>query len=147
MTIKNANLSRCKLRDVKGFKRHNYDMLYYVHVDSYILKYELPHFKTNKMTRAPSEDSDQPGHLPSLIRVFAVRSIGSSISPVWSESFLSAWRNIGPLTTYWAHSEDWSDWADSQADLSLRWAHVILLVLSCGSSYFACSVSHIVLCS
>ena len=25
----------------------------------------------------PSEDSDQPGHLPSLIRVFTVRSIGS----------------------------------------------------------------------
>ena len=28
--------------------------------------------KTNKMACAPSEDSDQPGHLPSLIRVFAV---------------------------------------------------------------------------
>ena len=26
---------------------------------------------------APSEDSDQPGHPPSLIRVFAVRSVGS----------------------------------------------------------------------
>ena len=26
---------------------------------------------------APSEDSDQPGHPPSLIRVFAVRSLGS----------------------------------------------------------------------
>ena len=26
---------------------------------------------------APSEDSDQPGHPPSLIRVFAVRSMGS----------------------------------------------------------------------
>ena len=30
------------------------------------------HVNTNKMTCAPSEDSDQPGHLPSLIRVFAV---------------------------------------------------------------------------
>ena len=29
------------------------------------------HDKTNECT--PSEDSDQPGHLPSLIRVFAVR--------------------------------------------------------------------------
>ena len=28
--------------------------------------------KTNKMICAPSEDSDQPGHQPSLIRVFAV---------------------------------------------------------------------------
>ena len=26
---------------------------------------------------APSEDSDQPGHPPSLIRVFPVRSMGS----------------------------------------------------------------------
>ena len=37
---------------------------------------EAPHDKTNKMT-APSEDSDQPGHPPSLIRVFAVRSMGN----------------------------------------------------------------------
>ena len=29
--------------------------------------------KTNKMACVPSEDSDQPGHPPSLIRVFAVR--------------------------------------------------------------------------
>ena len=38
---------------------------------------EAPHDKTNKMACAPSEDSDQPGHPPSLIRVFAVRSVGS----------------------------------------------------------------------
>ena len=36
-----------------------------------------PHDKTNKVACAPSEDSDQPGHPPSLIRVFAVRSVGS----------------------------------------------------------------------
>ena len=40
------------------------------------LKNEPPHDKTNKMT-APSEDSDQPGHSPSLIRAFAVCSMGS----------------------------------------------------------------------
>ena len=34
---------------------------------------EPPHDKTNKMACTPSEDSDQPGHSPSLIRVFAVR--------------------------------------------------------------------------
>ena len=33
---------------------------------------ELPRDKTNKMACAPSEDSDQPGHPHSLIRVFAV---------------------------------------------------------------------------
>ena len=30
-------------------------------------KTEPRHDKTNKMIRAPSEDSDQPGHLPSLL--------------------------------------------------------------------------------
>ena len=34
---------------------------------------ELPHDKTNKMACVPSEDSDQPGHPPSLNRVCAVR--------------------------------------------------------------------------
>ena len=38
---------------------------------------EPPHDKTNKMVCTPIEDSDQPGHPPSLIRVFAVRSVGS----------------------------------------------------------------------
>ena len=33
---------------------------------------ELPYSKTNKMAFAPSDDSDQPGHPPRLIRVFAV---------------------------------------------------------------------------
>ena len=37
------------------------------------MSYEPLHDKTNKMAYAPSEDSDQPGHPPSLIRVFAVR--------------------------------------------------------------------------
>ena len=35
--------------------------------------YEPPHDKTNKMVCTPSEDPDQPGHLPSLISVFTVR--------------------------------------------------------------------------
>ena len=34
---------------------------------------EPPH-KTDKMTCTPSDDSDEPGHPPSLIRVFAVRT-------------------------------------------------------------------------
>ena len=56
---------------------------------------------------APSEDSDQPGHPPSLIRVFAVR-----MKKPWVLSYpLSAQRRL------------WSDWADAQADLSFRWAH------------------------
>ena len=50
------------------------------------------HDKTNKMTCAPSEDSDQPGHLPSVIRVFAVHLEKHSVLP------------------------------NAQSDLSLRWA-------------------------
>ena len=56
---------------------------------------------------APSEDSDQSGHPPSLIRVFAVH-----MKKAWVFSF--------PLG---AQQRLWPDWADAQADLSLRWAH------------------------
>ena len=67
---------------------------------------EWSHDTTNKMTRVPSEDSDQPGHPPSLIRVFAVRmkkarALSYPLSaqrrlirpcgcPGWSESSLGA---------------------------------------------------------
>ena len=69
--------------------------------------FEPPRDKTNKMACAHNEDSNQPWHPPSLIRVFAVRR-----KKVWVLSYpLSAQRRL------------WSDWADAQADLSLRWAH------------------------
>ena len=55
----------------------------------------------------PSEDSDQPGHPPSLIRVFAVRSMDS-----W-----------GPKISSCGQRRLWSDWVDAQADLCLRWGH------------------------
>ena len=55
---------------------------------------------------APSEDSDQPGHPPSLISFFADR-----MKIAWVLSYrMSAQRRF------------WPDWADAQADLSLRWA-------------------------
>ena len=54
----------------------------------------------------------------------AKTQISLGIRPVWSESSLSAWRNLGSLATHWAHSDDWSDWADAQADPSLRFAHM-----------------------
>ena len=58
------------------------------------------------MACALSEDSGQPGHPRSLIRVFAVR-----MKKAWVLSY--------PLS---AQRRPWSDWADAQADLSLRWA-------------------------
>ena len=69
--------------------------------------YELPHDKTNKMTCAPSEDSDLPGYPPSLIKVFAIR-----MKKAWVLSY--------PVSE---QQRLWSDWADAQADLRLRWAH------------------------
>ena len=63
-----------------------------------------------------NEDSDQPGHQR---RRWSARG---SICPVWSET--SSWAVLvakGPILLH-ADSEDWSDWADAQADLSLRWA-------------------------
>ena len=68
------------------------------------------------MICAPSEDSDQPGHQPSLIRVFAVR-----MKKAWVLSY--------PLRAQRRLRSDWvdaPDWVDAQADLSLRWAHMPL---------------------
>ena len=65
---------------------------------------------------APSKDSDKLGHRPSLIWVFTVRSMGS-----W-----------GPKVSSCGQRRLWSDWADAQADLSLRWAytHFVGFVMS-----------------
>ena len=61
---------------------------------------EQHHDKTNKMTFAPREDS------------------------VWSEPSLCAqWVAKDPSFLH-ADIEDWSDWVDGQADLSLRWWHM-----------------------
>ena len=73
-----------------------------------LMKIEPPHDKTNKKASAPSEDSDQPGHPRS--RVFAV-----CMKKAWALSY--------PLST---QGRLISDWADAQADLSLRWAHMPL---------------------
>ena len=65
--------------------------------------YEPRHDKTNKVIVRPAKTQ-----------------ISLGIRQVWSESSLTAWRNLGSLATYWAHSEDW---ADAKADLIPRWAH------------------------
>ena len=66
--------------------------------------------------RVPSEDSDQPGHPPSLFRVFAVR-----MKKPWALTY--------PLS---AQQRLWSDWVDAQTDLSLCWAntHFVGFVMS-----------------
>ena len=70
------------------------------------IKYEPQHDKTNKMSVHPTKTP-----------------ISLGIRPVWSESSLCAqWVAKDPRFLH-ADSEDWSDWAYAQADLSLRWAH------------------------
>ena len=147
------------------------------YVDSRKKHFEPPHGKTKKMTFVPSEDSDQPGHPPSLIRVFAMRSM-DSLGPnfasggqrwLWSDWSVRVAERLAlptsdhgvagsnpaggeilpePKRRYIAqslscspfrrlemteillkgrktltHPSIWSDWADANADLSLRWAH------------------------
>ena len=99
------------------FCRRNWQTVYFSQCFTFSLRHsgawenlqkEPPHDKPNKMVCAPSEASYQPGHPPSLIRVFAVR-----MKKIWVLSYsLSAQRR------------HWSDWADAQADLSLRGAQL-----------------------
>ena len=69
---------------------------------------EPAHCKTYNKTCATSENSDQPAHLRSLMRVFAAR-----MKKAWVLSY--------PLS---AQQRLWSNWADAQADLSLHWANI-----------------------
>ena len=79
---------------------------------------EPPHDKTNQMACAPSEDSDQPGYPPSLIKVFTV-----------------CMKKLGSLAIHWVHSED--SYQTGQMT-RLIWVFagrtVILLLLSWGGS-------------
>ena len=83
------------------------------------LKYEPPHDKNSKMTCPPSEDSDQPGLLSSLIRVFVV-----CMKKHWALNYLlsAQWRLI--------RLGGCPGWSESSLG-----THVIFLVLSCGGSY------------
>ena len=56
--------------------------------------------------------TDQPGHLPCLIRVLAVH-----LKKAWVLSY--------PLSVQWRLWSDWADaQADAQADLKLHWVHM-----------------------
>ena len=90
-----ANLSVCKLD-------------HYSQSHTCCLKYVWAATWQNQQNEfAASEDSDQLGHPPSLIRVFAACSMGS-----W-----------GPKGSSCGQRRLSSDMADAQADLSLCWMH------------------------
>ena len=68
--------------------------------------FEPRHEKTNKMGMYPAKTQ-----------------ISLDIRLVWSESLLCAQCVAKDPSLLHADSEDLSDWADAQADLSLRWSH------------------------
>ena len=78
----------------------------------------------------------------------AKTQINLDIRPVWSESSLSAWRNLGSLATHWAHSED-SDQTGRMPRLIWVFAvrTLILLVLSCRSSNDFSEWETVVICT
>ena len=73
-------------RTVSSVVTLNNCKIFYNDITDRLILFEQPHDKTNKMACAPSEDSDRPGHPPSLI-----------------SSSLFAWKKLGSLATHWAH--------------------------------------------
>ena len=71
------------------------------------LQIEPPHDKTNKMTVRPAKTQISLGICP-VWPIFAVHAMGSQ----------------GPKLSSCGQRRLWSDWADAQADLSLRWVHM-----------------------
>ena len=83
--------------------------------NSTLFKSEPPHDKTNKMVCGPVKKSNQPEHPPSLIRVLAVRSMGSFF--MWTMKTLIRLRRC----------PGWSEFSMA--------AQSICLVLSCAGSF------------
>ena len=78
--------------------------------------YQLGHSFSYKIACASSEDSDQPVHPHSLIRVFA-----ANLKMLWTPLDYSK-------NTIWRLS---SDCVAAQAKLSLRWAHMQFCLFAC----------------
>ena len=62
----------------------------------------------------------------------AKTQISLGIRPVWSVIAVSLMCSLGPKLSSCGQQRLWSDWADAQADLSLRWAqtHFVDFVMS-----------------
>ena len=88
-------------------------------------------------TIQPQHDKTHNWHVPP-----AKTQISLGIHPVWSESLLSVWRNLGSLATHWVDSEGWSDWADAQADLHWAHGHLVCFVMRRLTSVIKLSRQH-----
>ena len=86
---------------MKGFESKVTDMIHL-----YIYRLVVYYFPPYVWTCAPREDSDQPAHSRSLIRIFT----GCILDSQGCKDSSCGQRRL------------WSDCADAQADLSLRWA-------------------------
>ena len=78
----------------------------YLKTFQFIKTFEPSQDKTNKMTCAPSEASDQPGHPPSLIGVFTVHSTvvkGPLFLHADSEGSDQTGRMLRLICRCWAH--------------------------------------------
>ena len=68
---------------------------------------EVYYDKTNKTACAPSEDSDQPGHPPSLIRVFRSALNGklrTQLFFMWTaKTLIRLGRCLADLSLFWGH--------------------------------------------
>ena len=84
--------------------------------------HEPPHDKINKMTCAPSEDSDKPGHPLSLISLRCPHdeTLGPQLMLLPNERTAKTLNRLDGCP-------GWSEYSLGE--------HVILLVLSCGGSY------------
>ena len=115
-TARNSRLKATDIHILEFEPECCYFFLYFYHYSFYAFQTRLVIAFTWKMSRsitkqtmtcASSTDSDQPGHSPSLIRVFAVSSMGT-----WPSVSSCGQRRLC------------SDSVDAQANLSLRWAHM-----------------------
>ena len=80
----------------------------------YHVCYKLCNYHISRLVTKPKKWPVRP----------AKTQISLGIHPVWSDPSLCArWVAKDPISLH-ADSEDWSDWADAQADLSLRWSHM-----------------------
>ena len=95
------------------------------------------------MACAPSEDSDQAWHPPSLIRGFSVRT-----KQAWVLSYPLSHSEVSDQTVrmpmlIWVYARLWLDWANDQADLSLRWAHRSFSWYCHGAAHFMSVIKNI----
>ena len=73
--------------------------------------------------------------------------ISLGIHRVWSETSLSAWRKLVSFNSYPLSAQQrlWSDWADAQADLSLRWVQCHFVGFVMRRLNFSLQICHLVL--